>query len=264
MVALAVAAGVVYLQGREGDDAAERRAAVRSYIARVNMTQQELAVELVSVNEAYGTLKLQPATLPAQIERLDEAEATLAALTARVRALRPPADAATLHRELVALLGLQVEFAAEVTALARYLLVEVSVQRKLAVHTRRLSAALTESETAAGQGAALDRYARALSSVVTALEGATAPPVVEPSRIRELARAKRLVALSGKLGASLTGGEAQQVDRLFRSFAQATADTGTTRAERGAVIAFNRRSRVIADKRAAVNRERARLDRAVR
>lgn len=264
VVGLAVAGGVVWAKSRGDDDTAERRAAITQYIAGVNMTQQELVVELVAVNDSYRDLRLTPAALPKQIERLERAEATLASLRAEVDRLEPPPEARTLHRELVALLDLQVAFAAEVAGMATYLLAEVAEQRKVAAATRSLSKALTDAGTAEGQKAAFGRYARALEGAVATLEEASAPAVLEPSRTGELARLERLVSLSRKLGASLSGGEARKVDDLFRRFAQTTADTGTTKAERQAVVAFNRRLRAIADQRAKVTQERARLDRAVR
>ena len=264
LAALAAAAVVVYLQGRGDDRADERRAAITSYIAGVNMAQQELAVELVAVNDAYRDLRLEAAALPEQIERLDEAESTLSSLRSRVAQLAPPPDARRLQRELLALLDLQVGFAGEVEALARYLLVEVDERREVASATKSLRTGLTGAETADAQNAAFVRYARALDAAAVTLEEATAPPVLEPSRTGEIARLERLVALSKQLGASLTGPDARRVDELFRRFAQTTADTGTTKAERDAVIAFNRRLRAIADRRAAVTQERARLDRVVR
>lgn len=264
LAVLGTAAVVVYLQNRDDDAVAERRAAITSYIARVNMTQQELAAELVAVNDAYRELRLEPAALPRQIERLDEAEATLSSLKARVADVKPPPEARNLHRQLVALLDLQAAFAGEVEALGRYLLVEVDEQRQVAAATKSLRTGLNGAKTAAAQEAVFGRYARSLEAAATTLEETAAPPVLEPSRTGEVARLQRLVELSDELGASLDGADPKRVDELFRRFAQTTADTGTTKAERRAVIAFNRRLRVIADQRAAVTQERARLDRVVR
>lgn len=262
MVALAGAA--IWALARDDDDTDERRAALTAYIAEVNMAQQELAAELVAVNESYRGLRLEARALPRQLERLDEATATLAALRTRMDEVAPPPDGRRLHDELLSLLDLQAAFGEEVAGLVRYLLVEVDEQRAVAAATGKLTRDLSRATTAAAQLAAFDRYAATLDDAAAGLEDATAPAVIEPSRRRELDRLERLRKLARELGAALEGSETQKVDLLFRRFAQATADTGTTKAERDAVVAFNRRLRAIADQRAAVIEERARLDQETR
>jgi hypothetical protein len=264
VVVLCLAGAATYAFTREDDDADERRAALTAYVAEVNMAQQELAVELVAVNEAYRGLRLEPRALPRQLERLDDATATLAALRGRVGGLTPPADGRTLHRELLSLLDLQAAFGGDVAGLARYLAVEVEEQRAVARATQALTRDLSDARTAAAQQAAFRRYAGALDDASATLERATAPAVIEPSRLGELDRLERLRTLARELAAALRDAEPREVDLLFRRFAQATADTGTTKAERDAVVAFNRRLREIADQRNAVLEERARLDQAIR
>ena len=259
----AAAAGVVYAQSRD-DDRPDRRPVIAAYIADVNMTQQELVLELTRINEAYAALKLRTAALRKQNAKLAKSERTLATLRERLGELTPPVEAANLHEALLGLLDLQVAFAAEVAQLGRYVPVEAAEQQKVVVATQALSKALSGATTAAAQQAALGRYARAIDIVATTLDEAEAPPVLEPSRSNEAKRLRRLVALARRLSSSLTGGTPEQVDRLFRSFAQTTAATGTTLPERRAVIAFNRRLRGIADQRAVVNEQRVALNRLVR
>ncbi|MBA3346979.1 MAG: hypothetical protein H0T13_00290, partial [Actinobacteria bacterium] len=151
-----------------------------------------------------------------------------------------------------------------VAELGRYVPIEAAEQQKVVAATQTLSDALSAATTASGQQAALRRYATAADAVASTLDEAEAPTVMEPSRAGEAKRLRRLATLARKLSSSLTGGTPEQVDRLFRSFAQTTAASGTTLAERRAVIAFNRRLRAIADQRAVVNEQRVALNRLVR
>ena len=92
------------------------------------------------------------------------------------------------------------------------------------------------------------------------LERASAPAVLEPSRQEEIARLERLAGLAQQLDRALEAERVDDVNRLFPLLVQTGASTGTTPAERRAVIAFNRRLRGITDQRSAVNAERTKLD----
>ncbi|HEX6131685.1 MAG TPA: hypothetical protein VF044_08120 [Actinomycetota bacterium] len=261
MLALAAVAAVLLL-ARDGDDdeIEQRRAAVSAYIVQVNTTQQALIVQLEQVSRAYRELRLRERPVPGQLERVEAAEETLRGLRTRLAALDAPPEARTLRAGLLELIDLQAGLAAEVAGMVRYLPVQAAENRRLAAATETLRDALTEAETGAAQREAFDVFRAALQRSARTLDEASAPDVLEPSRTGEVARLERLATLARQIGQALEDAEAEDVDRLFPQFVQTSASTGTTKAERDAVIAFNKKLAAVADQRAEVVRERARVD----
>jgi hypothetical protein len=259
---LAIATGVaVVLLARDDDDRTdERREAVADYIVKVNTTQQTLIVELERVSLAYRELRLREKADPKQIARVTEAQQTLRRLRSRLAELPVPVEARKLRRAVLVLLDLQVELASEVAGMARYIPVQAAENRKLAAATTTLRDALGRAKTGAAQRQAFASYRATLLATVDRLEATTAPAVLEPSRTGEIKRLGRLAVLAQQLGDALEDQDAKNVDLLFPRFVQTTASTGTTPAERAAVVAFNRRIAAIADQRQAVLAERTRLD----
>jgi len=261
VLALAAVAAVLLL-ARDDDDGEieQRRAAVSAYIVEVNTTQQALIVQLAQVSRAYRQLQLRERPVPGQLERVEAAEETLRRLRSRLAALDAPPEARALRVGLLELIDLQADLAAEVAGMVRYLPVQAAENRKLAAATETLRDALTDAKTGAAQREAFDVFRAALDSSAQTLEMASAPAVLEPSRTGEVKRLTRLATLARQIGQALENAEAEDVDRLFPQFVQTSASTGTTRAERDAVIAFNKKLAAVADQRAEVVRERARID----
>lgn len=258
LVASAFVAGRALLGDDDGAD--ERRDAVAGYIVQVNTTQQAVVVELEQVNSAYRRLQLGARPVPGQLERVVAAERSLAALRARFERLQVPTEAAKLHSELLRLVGLQVALAREVAGMVRYLPLQAEAHRQVAAATERLRKALGGAAVSEAQRGAFETYRREIQAVTRRLERASAPPVLEPARTGEIERLERLDSLAAQLGRALEKQQVAEIDRLFAEFVQASADTGTTQAERQAVIAYNRRLTRIAEQRTAVDTERSRLD----
>ena len=259
MLAIAVGTAAVLL-GRDDDSTDERRAAVSDYIVQVNTTQQALIVELESVSLAYRGLRLREKADPKQLATLNDAQRTLRGLRSRLARLPVPVEARKLRRTILELIDLQVELADEVSGMARYVPLQAAESRKLAAATETLRDELAEATTGAAQRVAFETYRTALRASIARLEAATAPAVLEPSRTGEIKRVSRLESLAQDLGEALEDQDAENVDRLFPRFVQTSASTGTTKAERAAVVAFNRRLSEIGKQRQAVQAERARLD----
>lgn len=260
LLALAAGAAVVLLQDGGEDETQARRDAVAAYIVEVNKTQQTLIVELERVNRAYRELDLKGDPTPAELDQVDGVERTLKQLRSRFTALDVPVEARKLHRELLRLVDLQAAFAHEMAAMVRFLPIQAREQRTLTAATVKLRRALVAKATVATQGAAFDEYRATLRAVVLRLEQAEAPPVLEPARTGEIARLTRLGSLAKELAEALRKQQADRIDRLSRQFVQTSGTTGATRAERNAVIAFNRRRTAIGKQRTAVNAERNRVD----
>ena len=259
-------AAVFVLQRRGGDDdAEERRAAVSAYIVEVNITQQTLIVELERVSLAYCGLRLQEKADPKQLARVEEAERTLRGLRSRLAALGAPAEAMKLRRLILGLVDLQVQLAGEVAGIARYIPMQAAECRELARATNVLRDRLAEADTGAGQKEAFDAYRASLIASARRLDQASVPTVLKPSRSDEvkrlsrLSRLSRLALLARELGKALEEQRAKDVDVLFPRFVLTSASAGTTKAERDAVIAFNRRLERIGKQRIAVAAERTRL-----
>lgn len=264
LAAAAVAAGFALTRDDGDDETAQRRAAISGYIADVNMTQQASILELERVSTAYRELKLGPKVDDEQRRRVEDAEASLRSLRGRLAALETPPEARALRRELLELVDLQIVLATEVAGMVRYLPVQAAEGRRLASATDTLRKRLEDATTGEGQRDAFVVFRRALLESAKALRAARAPEVLEPSRTGEIERLERLAALAQELGGALEDSDTEDVDRLFPRFVQTSASTGTTRAERAAVVAFNARLKRIADERADVVAERSRLDLSLR
>ena len=252
---------VVYVvQRRGGDETAQRREAVSAYIVEVNQTQQTLIIELERVSQAYRQLQLKPDAVPGQLQKVERAEGTLRKLRARLAALTAPPEARKLRARLLRLVDLQASLAHEVAGMVRYLPTQAGETRRVTAATRRLRDGLAEAKTVDAQREVFLAYEDAIGPSVRRLRSVDAPAVFEPSRTGEIARLSRLLSLSKQVRSALEAQEADEIDRLFARFVQTSASVGTTKPERRAVIAFNKRLAGIAEQRAAVAAERSRLD----
>ena len=259
VLALGAGAAVVLLSG--GDDGTQaRRDAVAAYIVDINQTQQALIIELTSVSRAYRDLQLKERPVSGQLEKIEAAERTLRNLRTRLATLSTPGEARKLRAALLRLVDLQVELAHEVSGMVRYLPVQAAENRKFVGATIKLRDGLEGAKTGAEQQETFRIYRRAVLASAGRLERAAAPAVLEPSRTGEISRLERLAGLALQLGRALEGQQAEDVNRLFPRFVQTSASTGTTPAERKAVIAFNGKLRGITAQRSAVNAERAKLE----
>jgi hypothetical protein len=238
----------------------ERREAVAAYIASVNMTQQELALEVERVNRVYRELDLKPEAAERQLAAVERAEATLGRVRARLAALSAPVEASPLRTKLLRLVDLQLALAREVTGVVRYLPVQAAAGREVVAVTNRLRNGLAGTATPAAQQTAFERYRRELRTVSAGLERATAPAVLALSRRGELTRLRALAERAGEIAVALERQRGDELEAALAAFVQTSSATGTSAAQRRAVLAFNERSREIGKQARAVAVERARID----
>jgi hypothetical protein len=259
VLALGVGAAVVLL--RDGEDETQaRRDAVAAYIVEINQTQQTLIIELTSVSRAYRDLELKERPVPGQLEKVEAAELVLRNLRSRLATLSTPGEARQLRAELLRLVDLQLALAHEVAGMVRYIPLQAAENRSFVAATRKLRDGLEGAENGAAQRTVFATYRAAVLASAGRLERATAPAVLQPSRMEEIARLERLAGLAQELDRALEAERAEDVNRLFPRLVQTSASTGTTPAERKAVIAFNRRLRGINDQQSVVKAERTKLD----
>jgi hypothetical protein len=255
----ALLAAVVYVMAFAGDGDA-RRNAVADYIRAVNDVERLMVVELRELGTTYQELRLDAKARPEQLDGLGEAERTLASLRSRVAALEPPEEAARLHAELLRLLGLQVEFAGDVTDLARWLPVVTRERAAFARAAQRLRRDLDRARTPRAQTRAFRAYTRRTSAIADRLAELSLPPVLEASRAADEKRLRTLSRLSDRIREALAARRPAVAVRLSQFLAQTAGGTGATRAERVAFRAYNGRLRAIGSAGEAVRRELQRLD----
>jgi hypothetical protein len=260
VLALAVGAAVVLLWGDGEDETQARRDAVAAYIVEINQTQQTLIIELTSVSRAYRDLELKERPVPGQLEKVEAAERELRNLRARLATLSTPGEARPLRAEILRLVDLQTELAHEVAGMVRYIPLQAAENRRFAAATKKLRDGLQGAKDGAAQRKVFAAYRAAVLASAGRLERASAPAVLEPSRMEEIARLERLAGLAHQLDRALEAERVEDVNRLFPRLVQTSASAGTTPAERKAVIAFNRRVRGITAQRSVVNAERTKLD----
>ena len=198
--------------------------------------------------------------MPGQLEKVEAAERELRNLRARLATLSTPGEARTLRAELLRLVDLQSELAHEVAGMVRYIPLQAAENRRFVAATKKLRDGLEGAENGAAQRVVFASYRAAMLASAGRLERASAPAVLQPSRMEEIARLNRLAGLAQQLDRALEAEHVEDVNRLFPRLVQTSASTGTTPAERKAVIAFNRRLRGITAQRSVVNAERTKLD----
>jgi hypothetical protein len=256
-LAVLVAAGILLL--RDGADQA--REAVEQYIRDVNVVHAGAAVELGAISRTYQELRLDPRALRAQQGELEEAEATIRTLHGEVEALVPPPEAQQVHQELAKLLELQAGLAAEMTQLARYVPLWAEQTQAVDAATKRLQADVRKARTSDAQRAAFARYAASVGGVRDALSRLEAPPVLEPSRLQDVARLGRIHTLAGRVRDALAAGRAEAATRLLQQLSQVSSTDAGNQAQRAAAAAYNRRIERLAAQGEAVERELALLAR---
>jgi hypothetical protein len=151
-----------------------------------------------------------------------------------------------------------------VRGLAAYVPVQARESARMAAASAALGRGLGAASSAAEQQAELAAYRKSLAAIADRLDRADAPAVLEASQTQEVRRLRRLVREAGEVSAALRGQDPEQVERRFLTFLRTNASVGTTRAERDAVIAYNRRVAGVVAARTAVAKERDRLERSLR
>ena len=243
-----------------------RRHQVERYITDANAVQQRASAALVRANRTYVAFARRKLSGSAAATRLAGAEAAIRTTRAALARLRPPPDARVLQQRLLHLYDLDAGLAGETTALARYL---PAAQRALAPLPRinaSLHKGLTASKSPARQARALASFATGVGRLMTALRALDPPPLLAPTHRAQLERLTRTHALALELRHAIEGRNAKAVARVlvrFRRLASQAANRGSG-LERSALTGYDRRYLTLRTAAAAVERERTRLERALR
>jgi hypothetical protein len=252
---------VVLLAGGCGEDARDR---VDAYLDDANAIQRDSADELKQANRIYVRYAQGRLDADTAVPALERAERSIRSTRSRVAGLDPPDEARRMHRLLIRYFDAGSGLARETSELGRYVR---AASRELGA-LRRLNARLGRSLRVAGspaeQSAALTRYADALGGPVARLRRLPPPPVLKPAHDRQLARLASAHSLAGRLATAVERREARRVARLLLRFRRLTARPRRAGPDSAALRAYNGRQRRLLDAAGAAERERQRLERALR
>jgi hypothetical protein len=277
--------------GGSSQDAGRRQLA--GYLTAVDRIERQLNSPLSTVDSVDRQLTASPAhrragtattgqttvppsspavRTPAQREQaLARADAQIAAVTARLRALPAPGPARHLKMLIVTLaarqaaLAIQTErlvaFGPGFTASLRPLGPGVSkLERVLSID--RASGAAAVQDVYAQKASALRRFAATLSAVLASLGRQRPPSSSQPTYAAEQRSLTRMRASALTIAADLSTGRTTGISGVLRQFDRAAnlpASRSAQQAERAAIRAYDRQVGELSSLVADANRERLRL-----
>jgi hypothetical protein len=238
-----------------------RRDAVAAYIDDVNHAQLDLQPQLRRIDTTYRRFSLDSKKLEAQQNDLAKAEAVIRRVRTRVAALDPPDVARRLHAQILEALALEASFAHDIAEMALALPRYARENTRLTPALIRARNDLKDARTPAQQDRALAGYAAVLRTTARGLEQIDAPAILKSTIDARAARLQTTARVMDRLRRAVKQGNRAEATQLNRYLARTSREPEVTQAQHDAVVAYNRRLRAISLARAAVERERQRLDR---
>jgi hypothetical protein len=240
-----------------GDD---EREGVQRYIARANSVQERYAPQFHEANDAYARFaKGELSSMRADGE-LTAAENALRDAKSQLARIKPPPSATELHRRLLRLVGMNADFAAESTALARYLPAARKELRRVGRIGNQLRSRLQDADTPEAQAAALDRYARAIDRRYDALYQLEPPPILVATHQAQLGRMSASSRLARRLRRASEARDSGRVARLLLEFRALSRQSDSGQLTRRALREYETRYRAINSAAAALRREQSQLE----
>jgi hypothetical protein len=237
---------------------------VTRYIEDANRIQRQSAPQFKRANDAYARFSRNQRDATATVRDLTAAERSIRTTRARIAQLRPPAEAAVLHRRLLRVFDANAAMASETRRLARYLPVAERVVAPLGQISARLRRSLAAASDPVRQARALGRYAASLGGLLSKLRRLEPPPVLVPTHRGQITRLSAARRLARRLRSALVEQDAKRVARLLLRFRRLDARRSRERSlVSRSIRAYNRRYRAIAKIVQDAQRERSRLERAL-
>jgi hypothetical protein len=236
------------------------RGRVNDYLRQANTIQERVAPEFKRANTAYLRFsqgKLAAADAPADLAR---AERAIRVTREQLAALTVPTPARALSLRLLSLYDADTALAHESTLLARYVPAAAAASAPLTGASRALARSL-KGATPAAQAGALDRYAAAVGRTADRFRRLRPPPILNSDYGAQLRRLETAGALARRLASAVRRRDSAGVARLLLRFRRLGSTKSSGRVGPGAVVAYKRRYAAVRKALAAVQRERARLDR---
>jgi hypothetical protein len=281
LIALALIAAI----GGCGGGAPSQRDQVAGYIQQVDKIESELAAPLRTVTQASGRFThTQPSaagagTALAGVEReLVAALGQIRGLRDRLAALKAPSPARRLRELLLEVAGREAAMTREVAMMVTYLPRFSAGLVPLAPASKRLSAALSQtqpsaygaagvSQVFAAKAAALGVFGAQLQSVENQLRGLHPPPVSMPGYTAQVTTLQQMRASAGRLATALAAQDRARIPALLHDFdvaAVANRSVAAQQAQIAAVRAYDARARQLDQLAIHVQAERARLARTLK
>ena len=234
---------------------------VAQYIKDVDNVEIRSSKPVRAIETAYRNFSAKGVSESANLRALRQAQQSMRVLRRKLAAVDAPPEAAKLRTMLLRLLDLDIAFAGDVADLARFRPALSRAQAPVASATARLRAAISKSKTTAAQRQAFDDYATSIRATAERVARVPAPELFAPVSRAETARLRRLAALAAQVSDALAKRDSQRATQLFGQFSSVASSTDVIRAQRESALAYNRKLTQIAKLAAAIDGERARLDR---
>lgn len=229
-----------------------------AYIKRANATGAAFAAQYKDVSAAYRTLSPAPRGQAAQLARLRAAARQLTVLRLELERIPAPPAARTLRRRLVAFYRLQEQVAHELPAIVAYFPAVASAERDVQPAAKQMRTALTRARTPKAQAAVLKTYADIVNFAAVSVENLPAPALLAPARAAEAARLRRTARSIQRAVAGLLTRDRSKLQRAIAALGVTSDATG--RANRAAILAYDRHIVEIRQLGARVEQERRRLE----
>ena len=240
------------------------RQTIDAYVENVNKIQQRSAPAFKRAQEAYVAFSRNAEPTAQLQQRLVEAERTMRSTRAELGALRPPGEAAELHRRVLRVYDMSAGLAHETALLGRYLPASEAALKPLPASARRLERGLGKSTAPAGQRRTLRQYAAATRGVVEDLRPLDPPPLLEGQHNAQVRQLESARSLAVRLEKAIAARDAKRVAGLLLRFRRLNAGgEGQERRAARALSAYRERYRAISFAQAGVHREMGRIERSV-
>jgi hypothetical protein len=237
---------------------------VTRYIEDANRIQRRSAPQFKRANDAYARFSRHQRDATATVRDLTAAERSIRITRARIAKLRPPAEAAVLHRRLLRVFDANAAMASETRRLAGYLPVAERVVAPLGQISARLRRSLAAAADPVRQSRALRLYAASLGALLSHLRRLEPPPILVPTHRGQIARLSAALRLARRLRTALVEQDAERVTTLLLRFRGLNGRRSGERAlVSRSIRAYNRRYRAISRIVQDAQRERSRLERAL-
>lgn len=230
-----------------------QRAAVASYLTRVNRIEKTLTTPLSQVTQAVSKFaqsqrsggSLTDLVYASEEQQMRGAESRIRLAGHRLRAIRAPRAAAPLHRLLLQINAGQAQLSHELAQLVTFVPRFTVALHPLRPATTRLQAVLgapsapgaNVAAVYARKAAALRRFQRAVEGILAQLRQLVPPPVQRATYRSQVASLQGMSRAAGQLATSLQGGSSGAVEPLLLRFQRAATLNQTVAAQKARIAA---------------------------
>ena len=248
------------VSGCGGEDS--ERAAVRSYLERVNSVQSAQKDVLVRADTVLrGYAQGKPIGAPA----LEGVQGDVRRARAAVAAVSPPHEARDVHTRLLAIYDLDASLVGETVRMVEYQDTAPEVLEPLDRASRTLRRDLGRARRASSQARALDRFGDTLGRVSGRMATLDVPVLLEPAHEAQIKRLESTRKLSTQLQSAVREKDSRRVAKLLLRFRRNTTSKRAERAltQRG-ITAYTARLQKLTEAQTELGRAQARLNRTFR